>query len=152
LTGGINHIAQVTRDIDQLAAFYAEVFEVPFVELPPHEGRHGFLLLGQGTSPQDPGPILHAFEVPEEVTGPLPDPDAMFRRGRLDHAAIEAAGERALCEIRDRLVARGASDGAVRLFGGWFLSVHFVDPDGMRLEVGCRWTGEVLSADDLDVD
>jgi catechol 2,3-dioxygenase-like lactoylglutathione lyase family enzyme len=151
LIGGFNHVAQTTSDIDRLAAFYEEVFEVPFVELPADEGRHGFLLLGRGLSAADPGPVLHAFEVSEAVTGPLPDPDAFFRRGRLDHLAIEAAGEKELCEIRERLVDRGASDGAIRLLGGWFLSVHFVDPDGMRLEVGCRWTGEVLAEEDLEV-
>jgi catechol 2,3-dioxygenase-like lactoylglutathione lyase family enzyme len=154
LVGGFNHVAQVTRDLDRLARFYDEVLEVPFCELPGGDdrGRHGFLLLGRGTSEEDPGPVLHVFEVPEEVTGPLPDAGAFFRRGRLDHLAIEASDERSLCEIRDRLVERGASDGSIRLFGGWFLSVHLVDPDGMELEVGCRWTGEVVAREDLDVE
>lgn len=149
LVGGFNHVAQITRDIDRLARFYRDVFEVPFVELPAREGRHGFLLLGSGSTAKDPGPVLHAFEVSDEITGPLPDPDAFFRRGRIDHMAIETVGEHQLCEIRDRLVACGASDGAIRLFGGWFLSVRFADPDGLRLEVGCRWTGELLSSDDF---
>jgi hypothetical protein len=73
----------------------------------------------------------------------------MFRRGRLDHVAIEAASESALRELRDRLVARGACDGVVRLFGERFLSLHVVDPDGMRMEVGCTRTGEDFTDDEL---
>jgi catechol 2,3-dioxygenase-like lactoylglutathione lyase family enzyme len=155
LVDGLNHVALASRDLDRLAAFYAEVFDVPFVELAPpagRQGRHGFLLLGRGATAQDPGPVIHVFEVPEAVTGPFPDADAFLGRGRLDHLAIEAAGERELCDIRDRLVTRGASDGTIRVFGGWFLSVHVVDPDGMRLEVGCRRTGEVLGEDDVTVE
>ena len=150
LVGGFNHVAQVTRDLDRLAAFYADVFEVPFVELPPAGARHGFLLFGHGTAAGDPGPILHVFEMQEETTGPF-GPTEMFRRGRLDHFAIEATDEHALAKIRDRLVEGGASDGVVRVFGGWFLSLHVVDPDGMELEVGCRWSRDHFSEDDVAI-
>jgi catechol 2,3-dioxygenase-like lactoylglutathione lyase family enzyme len=150
LVGGLNHVAQVTRNLDRLTNFYADVFDVPFAELPPHrDRRHGFLLLGRGSPDGDPGPMLHVFELPEEATGPFGPADQMFRRGRLDHLAIEAADEHALAEVRDRLVELGASDGVVRVFGGWLLSVNFVDPDGMRLEVGCRWSGVRFADEDV---
>jgi len=149
LVAGFNHVALLTRDLDRLAAFYRDVFDVPLVELPDPRGRHGFLPLG-GAADGGLGPVVHAFEVPEQMTGAFPDADTMFRRGRLDHLAIEAAGEPALRELRDRLVERGACDGVVRLFAGWFLSVHVVDPDGLRLEVGCLRTGEVFTDDELE--
>jgi catechol 2,3-dioxygenase-like lactoylglutathione lyase family enzyme len=139
---GFGHVAQITCDLDRLVRFYREVFDVPFVELPGPDARHGFLLLGTGPHPGDLGAMLHVFEMSEDITGPMPPADVMFRRGRLDHIAIEAADEPALELLRDRLVACGASDGVVRVFGGRFLSIHLVDPDGMHLEVGCAWRRE----------
>src|SRR5262249_22789309 len=138
LVNGFNHVAVVARDLDRLVGFYADVFDVPFVEVPDERGRHGFLSLGPGRRDVDPGPVLHAFEVPEDMTGPFPSAGDMFRRGRLDHIAIEAAGETELQVLRERLVACGASDGVVRIFGGWLLSMHAVHPAGTHTEVGCR--------------
>ena len=146
--GGFNHVAQTTPDLDRLTAFYTDTLGVPFVELPDTRGRHGFLLLGDAGS-DGLGPILHVFEAPEAVTGPLADPDAMFRRGRLDHIAIEARDESSLAELRDRLVASGACNGVVRVFGGHLLSLHVVDPDGMRLEICCPWTHTVFGDEDV---
>src|SRR5690349_2814581 len=85
LVGGFNHVAQVTRDLDRLTGFYRDAFDVPFLEIADPRGRHGFLLLGRGSHDDDLGPVLHVFEMPEDMTGPLPAPEAMFRRGRLDH-------------------------------------------------------------------
>ena len=150
LIGGVNHVAQVTHDLDRLTSFYAAALGVPFVELPDDRGRHGFLLLGDADA-HGLGPILHVFEVPAAMTGPLADPDAMFRRGRLDHLAIEARDETALAELRDRIVALGASNGVVRVFGGHVLSLHVVDPDGMRLEICCPWTRTTFGDDDVEI-
>ena len=54
--------------------------------------------------------------------------------GRLDHLALEAASIDAFETARDRLVARGASDGFVTDFGP-VLSLFFRDPDGLEAEV-----------------
>ena len=140
LVSGFNHVAQTTQDLDRLVAFYGEMMDIPFEELSDPRARHGFLHLGSA--------ILHVFEIPVEMTQ-YGDADAMFRRGRLDHIAIEAADEFALATIRDRLVAAGHSDGVVTIFDDWLLSVHVVDPDGMRLEVTCRWTRDVFGPDDV---
>lgn len=154
LLAGFNHVALVTRDLDRLTAFYRDVFGAPFEELSDPRGRHGFLHIGGAADgPGSVGgtdPILHVFEVPEELTGPFADPDTMFRRGRLDHFAIEARDEAALRVLRDRLMAVGACDGTVTVFGGWFLSLHVVDPDGLRLEVGCRRDGSAFADDELE--
>ena len=58
----------------------------------------------------------------------------MFGRGRLDHLGLQAASLEAFEEVRERLVARGASDGFVTDFGP-VLSVFFTDPDGLEAEV-----------------
>jgi predicted lactoylglutathione lyase len=47
--------------------------------------------------------------------------------------AVES--EEKLKEIRDRLVAVGASPGEITQFGTALLSVFFRDPDGSELEV-----------------
>ncbi len=88
----------------------------------------GFIRVGDST--------LHAFEVPD---GPLGGVDAeqgghAFRRGRIDHFSLEAADVEAFAAVRDRLVARGASDGAVTDFGP-LVSLFFTDPDGFMLEL-----------------
>ena|ERR1044072_1013041 len=146
LVAGLNHLAVLVRDLDRWVEFWTGVFGATFVELPDGRGRHGLMSLdARGTS------MLHAFEIPVEVSGgEFPGP-AMFRRGRLDHLGVNAAGEAALLELRDRLVARGASDGSVRLFGGRNLSVHAVDPEGMDFEVCCLRTGEVLAEGDYEI-
>ena len=58
----------------------------------------------------------------------------MFGRGRIDHLGLQAASLRAFDQIRDRLIARGASDQFVTDFGP-VLSVFFRDPDGLEGEV-----------------
>ena len=58
----------------------------------------------------------------------------MFGRGRIDHVGLQAASMDAFDQIRDRLIARGASDQFVTDFGP-ALSVFFRDPDGLEGEV-----------------
>lgn len=83
------------------------------------------------------------------MTGPLPGTDTMFRRGRIDHFAIQTAGEGALLEARDRIVAAGAGDGVIRVFGGGLLSLHVTDPDGVQFEVVCPWERDVIGVDQV---
>src|SRR5262249_5434235 len=75
---------------------------------------------------------LNVFEIAgnEEADRQTP----MFGRGRIDHLALQADSLDAFENIRDRLVARGASDGFVTDFGP-ILSVFFRDPDGLECEV-----------------
>ena len=126
LVRGINHIAVLTDDLDRFVAFYESVFdlETVFAEDTP-AFRHAILRTG-------PDSWLH----PAQITGGehgagLPD---MFRRGHLDHLALSADSPEAFLELRVRLVARGASDGAVEDLGA-FHAVWFEDPDGMRGEL-----------------
>ena len=75
---------------------------------------------------------LNEFELTGNIESQRQVP--MFGRGRLDHLALEAASIDAFDEIRDRLLARGATDGFVTDFGH-ILSLFFRDPDGLEAEV-----------------
>jgi hypothetical protein len=59
--------------------------------------RHAFIEIGPHT-------VLHPFEVP---AAEVPARQAMFKRGRLDHFALNAVSEEAFREIRRRVVPDG---------------------------------------------
>ncbi len=126
LLSGVNHVAVMTADLDRFIAFYTGVFDldVVFVEETP-QFRHAILRTG-------PDSWLH----PAEVAGnphasALPE---MFGRGHLDHLSLGAASPEAFELVRERLLERGASGGAVEDLGA-FHSLWFEDPDGMQIEL-----------------
>ena len=127
LLDGINHVAVLTSDTDRLIEFYVDVFGATV----DGEMRDGpdFRLTLVKVGPQSE---LNVFEVAGngEATKQVP----MFGRGRLDHLGLQASDLAAFDTIRDRLMARGASDGFVTDFGP-VLSVFFTDPDGLEAEV-----------------
>ena len=126
LLDGFNHVAVLTSDTDRLIAFYAEVFgsthmtleENPFLKLTA-------IMVG-------PTQELNVFQVTDNHEHEKQTP--MFERGRLDHLALQAASLEAFDTVRDRLMARGSTDGFVTDFGP-VLSLFFVDPDGLEAEV-----------------
>ena len=133
LVDGISHIATITDDLDRMAAFYQRVFEAEVSEVMEDGGlRHQFIYLGDQVA-------LHPFEVP------WVQPDQrfeMFDRGRLDHFGVTAPSMEALLEIRRRL----GSDADITDFGALY-SLHFVDPDGVNLEVNVfkdDWTEQEM--------
>jgi catechol 2,3-dioxygenase-like lactoylglutathione lyase family enzyme len=123
---GLNHIAVLTADLDRFIAFYRDVFEldVVFEEATP-AFRHAILRTG-------PTSWLHPAELADNPHGAASA--AMFDRGHLDHLALSAADQASFDRARDRLVERGASDGATDDLGP-FHSTWFSDPDGMRVEL-----------------
>ncbi|MEH1817180.1 MAG: VOC family protein [Nostoc sp.] len=126
LVSGIHHVAVVTADIDRFIDFYTDVFEMPviFQETTP-AFRHALLLAGSQS-------VLHAAEMPNNIhSSGLPD---MFRRGHIDHLALNAPTESAFQIIRRKLIDRGVSDGAIADLGP-VLNLSFSDPDGMHIEV-----------------
>ena len=126
LLAGVNHVAVLTADLDRFVDFYTEVFdlEVVFTETTP-AFRHAIVRTG-------PTSWLHPAEVNGNDHG-VASP-AMFDRGHLDHLALTAASPATFHTVRDRLVARGATDGTIEDLGA-FHSVWFDDPDGMRVEL-----------------
>jgi catechol 2,3-dioxygenase-like lactoylglutathione lyase family enzyme len=126
LLSGINHVAVLTGDTDRLTSFYADVFDATSEVI---QEQDGFLLTVVWVGPTAE---LNVFELAGNAEHERQVP--MFGRGRLDHLALEAASVEAFGEIRDRLLARGATDGFVTDFGH-ILSLFFRDPDGLEAEV-----------------
>ena len=123
---GVNHVAVLTADLDRFVDVYRDIFEleVVFNETTP-AFRHAILRAGESS-------WIRPAEVAENAHGTaLP---AMFQRGHLDHVALGAASADDFETLRDRLVARGATDGTVEDLGA-FHSVWFTDPDGMHAEL-----------------
>jgi catechol 2,3-dioxygenase-like lactoylglutathione lyase family enzyme len=126
LLDGVNHVAILTNDTGRLVAFYREVFEA---EVSDQESdgavRLTFIRIGQTAE-------LNVFQVEGNAEADRQTP--MFGRGRIDHLGLQAASIQAFDEIRNRLIARGASDQFVTDFGP-VLSVFFRDPDGLECEL-----------------
>ncbi len=124
---GVNHVGIITNDVARLAQFYAEVFDAP----PPRIAEQGD---GFSLSLIDIGPHqeLNVFQIEGNTEADRQTP--MFGRGRLDHIGLQAASLDAFDTIRERLIAREATDGFVTDFGP-VLSLFFVDPDGLEGEV-----------------
>jgi catechol 2,3-dioxygenase-like lactoylglutathione lyase family enzyme len=126
LLSGINHVAILTGDTDRFVDFYAGVFDATHEVLQQQDGfRLTVVWVGRTAE-------LNVFEIAGNAEHERQVP--MFGRGRLDHLALEAASIEAFDEIRDRLMARDATDGFVTDFGH-MLSVFFRDPDGLEAEV-----------------
>ena len=129
----VGHIAVNTSDLSRFRTFYEGLLGLPHV-ISLRMGHPPFLVHGVFAIGRDT--VLHAFEIP--AYDPVADGigSEIGQRGRLDHFALLVDDETALLELRDRLVAAGASDGAVTPLGP-YLSVHFQDPDGLEGEVNC---------------
>ncbi|HSO96536.1 MAG TPA: VOC family protein [Acidimicrobiia bacterium] len=127
LLSGVNHVAILTKDLPRFHAFYREVFDATVsAEIPEREGvTLSFVDIG-------PTAKLNVFQVADNHEAERQTP--MFGRGRIDHLGLHADSLEAFDLIRDRLIARGATDGFVTDFGE-ILSLFFRDPDGLEGEV-----------------
>jgi catechol 2,3-dioxygenase-like lactoylglutathione lyase family enzyme len=126
LLDGINHVAVMTGDTDRLLEFYGAVFDATS-EVLRDDDEVKLTIVDVGPTQE-----LNVFEIKGNTEHERQVP--MFGRGRLDHLALQAASIDAFDTIRERLMARGASDGFVTDFGH-VLSIFFRDPDGLEAEV-----------------
>jgi len=128
LLNGVNHVALLTHDTDRLAVFYREVFDAEIgAHLEEFDGAIQLTFIRIGPTAE-----LNVFQIEGNTEADRQSP--MFRRGRIDHLGLQAASLGAFDQIRDRLIARGASDHFVTDFGP-VLSIFFRDPDGLEGEV-----------------
>jgi catechol 2,3-dioxygenase-like lactoylglutathione lyase family enzyme len=128
-TLGFNHVATMTPNLERYLAFYGDMFGADVIHIMEAQGDHPRMAIVDigGDS------ALNVFEVPaDSIVG---DRSTMGGRGPIDHYALAVGSEEELLEIRDRLVAVGASPGEVTQFGPGLRSVFFRDPDGAELEV-----------------
>ncbi len=127
LLSGVNHVAILTNDTDRLHEFYREVFDatVSYDRTEAEGMRMSIVDIGRTAA-------INVFEVAGNAEASRQTP--MFGRGRIDHLGLEAASPEAFDTARERLMARGATDGFVTDFGP-ILSVFFRDPDGLEGEV-----------------
>lgn len=128
LTNGLDHVAVITSDSDRLQRFYIDVFGAT-VESDGEEypGGPRLTVINIGPSTE-----LNVFEIDGNDQASHQTP--MFGRGRLDHIGLGAASLDDFDQIRDRLMAAGATDGTVTDFGRK-ISLFFRDPDQMECEV-----------------
>lgn len=127
LTTGFDHVALITADTDAFVDFFVEVFGAEVfaeAEMPP-----GMRLTLVKVGPDSEFNVFQ-IEGNEEASKQTP----MGGRGRLDHLGLRAASMVDFETIRERLMARGATDGFVTDFGP-VLSCFFVGPDGLEAEV-----------------
>jgi catechol 2,3-dioxygenase-like lactoylglutathione lyase family enzyme len=133
LATGCQHIALVTANLERFTSFYERIFDATTRwVLDEGQLRHAFVDLGGGF-------CLHPFEFgdahPEAEAKPH-----MFGRGHIDHVSIEVPDKETLILLRDRLMAEGATDGAIADWG-MLEQFSFVDPDGMETEVSLPKNG-----------
>jgi len=125
---GIDHVATITNDGDRLKRFYIDVFGATVErDGPEFPGGPRMIILNLA-----PGSELNVFEIEGNAEADRQTP--MFGRGRIDHIGLHAADLDSFAEVRERLIAAGASDRIVTEFGRK-LSIFFRDPDGMEGEV-----------------
>ena len=128
LLQGIDHVATITNDGDRLKQFYVEVFDATIEQDgPEYPGGPRMIIINLAA-----GTELNVFEIEGNTQADHQIP--MFGRGRIDHVGLHAANLEAFSELRDRLIAVGASDRIVTEFGRK-LSIFFRDPDQMEGEV-----------------
>ncbi len=128
---GINHVAVVTADLDGFRAFYENTIGLDTAIVQgagPGHGRALVIFAGDV--------MLHVFEVAGYDPTVQRVASMMFERGRLDHFGFTVPDEAALTELRDRLLAVGASSGDIRPLGP-LLSLRYHDPDGFEGEINC---------------
>src|SRR5262249_43527652 len=128
LLNGVNHVALLTHDTDRLVAFYREGFDAEIgAHLEEVDGAVQLTFIRIGPTAE-----LNVFQIEGNTQAHRQAP--MLGRGRIDPLGLQAASLDAFDQIRDRLIARGASDRFVTDFGP-VLSVFFRDPDGLEGEV-----------------
>ncbi len=127
LLDGFNHVAWISKDAARLGQFYAEVFDADVGPTRAHDGNATMTIIGIGPHTEL---NIFVFEGNKEAERQTP----MWGRGRIDHVGLQAASPEAFATIRQRLIDKGASDGAINDFGR-VRSIFFRDPDGLEGEV-----------------
>ena len=132
----LGHVTVTTSDLDRLRRFYESTVDLRLMAI---ETSMPAPIARMGVFTTESGPALLAFEVPGADFDVHGGPG---ERGPIDHFTLRAGDAVELAAIADRLVAAGASDGAIAERGPMY-SVFARDPDGRVITVVCpnpTWT------------
>ena len=110
---GVNHIATVSSNLDDLIDFYDRIFDAKVlvdIEIPdmvlksdPTPGRHAFISIG--------GPsILHAWQI--DGVDPARFDGEIFDRGRVDHFSLQAGTYADFEKLRESIARQYGSQPA----------------------------------------
>jgi catechol 2,3-dioxygenase-like lactoylglutathione lyase family enzyme len=124
---GINHLALVTPDMDATVRFYAGVLGMRVVAT-TRAGpmRHYFFEIG-------PENTVAFFEIKGIGTFAKPAGAPPSQAIQFDHLSFNLPDERALLDLRQRLLDAGSECTEV-VDHGFVRSVYFTDPNGIALE------------------
>jgi len=142
---GLHHHAYRCRDAEETRHFYEDVLDLPMVVAVAHDRVpstgdeqpyvHIFFALGDGS-------MLAFFDlfdglacVPDPATPPW-----------VNHLALRVDGRAALEFAQDRLHQEGVETVGI-VDHGWFDSIYFWDPNGIRLELVSVTASERTLAD-----
>ena len=137
-TRGFNHIDLGTRDMERTRRFYEDVLGFPLVRADLVElgsrgtMKHFFFDVGNGQ--------LMGFMSGEDVNGWPKEFDSGINQGLglapgVYHFAFDAETENDLERIKAHLEANGVEVRGPVNHEGWSLSIYFLDPNGLQLEV-----------------
>jgi len=133
LLQGINHVALASADVDATASWYADVFGLEITDITePGSYRNVLLFFPNGSFVQ----VLDAADSPVVAAPEAGSGTGRYHEGApLDHFSLFAADVAALEELRNRLVALGATDGHIEDIAGLVRNLEFKDPDGRNVDV-----------------
>lgn len=131
--GGLHHVAYRCRDAEETRHFYEDLLGLPLAAAIAHDrvpstGErhpycHIFFRLHDGSH-------LAFFDL-LDGQGPQPDPTTP---PWVNHLALHVASRECLEDAKQRLESEGVQVVGV-VDHGWFDSIYFFDPNGIRLEL-----------------
>lgn len=136
---GINHLALVTPDMDATVRFYAGLLGMRVVATTmAGPMRHYFFEVAEHST-------IAFFENAAAPTFSKPAGEPTDRAIQLDHVSINVPDERALDDLRERLLAAGREVTEV-IDHRMVRSIYFNDPNGIALEAS-YWAVDPWAAD-----
>ncbi len=130
---GLHHVAYRCRDAEETRHFYEDILGLPLTHV----------VRGDTVSTGEQGAFAHLFfEMTDgsnvaffdlgDNTAGEPSPNTP---GWVNHLALRVESEAKVDEARERLQAAGVEVLGPKLHDGYFRSIYFFDPNGIRLEL-----------------
>jgi len=134
---GLNHLALVTTDMDTTVRFWHQVLGAEVIATIAAPGfKHYFFRIGADQT-------IAFFEYFDHEVATFAKPAGIPYKhaSQFDHLSLGLADERALEDLRERLIAYGCEVTEV-VDHGFIRSIYFSDPTGIALEASW-WTTDL---------